>query len=85
MLPTRRGLAAPTLNLTGACNMTMHNDDIADEADALIEEGYAKMMTGFYRLRKAGLIQDEYDQMGVVIHMLLQDRQHIRKTYKVKI
>lgn len=56
-----------------------------NEADALIEEGYAKMMTGFYRLRKAGLIQDEYDQMGVIINMLMEDRQHIRKTYKVKV
>ena len=64
---------------------TMHIDDIADEADTLIEEGYAKMATGFYRLRKAGLIQDEYDQMGVVIDMLSQDRQHIRKTYKVNV
>lgn len=64
---------------------TMHNDDIADEAEALIEEGYAKMMTGFYRLRKAGLIQDEYDQMGVIINMLSQDRQHIRKTFEVNV
>lgn len=54
-----------------------------NEADALIEEGYAKMMTGFYRLRKAGLIQDEYDQMGVIISMLSEDRQHIRENYKV--
>lgn len=54
-----------------------------NEADTLIEEGYAKMMTGFYRLRKAGLIKDEYDQMGVIIDMLMEDRQHIRKTYKV--
>ena len=63
----------------------MHIDDIADEAYTLIEEGYAKMMTGFYRLRKASLTQDEYDQMGVVIDMLSQDRQHIRKTYKVNV
>jgi hypothetical protein len=63
----------------------MHNDDIADEAEALIEEGYAKMMIGFYRLRKAGLIQDEYDQMGVIINMLSQDRQHIRKTFEVNV
>jgi len=56
-----------------------------NEADALIEEGYAKMMTGFYRLRKAGLIQDEYDQMGVIITMLSEDRQHIRENYKVNV
>lgn len=56
-----------------------------NEADTLIEEGYAKMMTGFYRLRKAGLIQDEYDQMGVIISMLMEDRRHIRKTYKVNV
>ena len=56
-----------------------------DDADTLIEEGYVKMMTGFYRLRKAGLIQDEYDQLGVIIDMLSQDRQHIRKTYKVNV
>ena len=54
-----------------------------NEADALIEEGYAKMMTGFYRLRKAGLIQDEYDQMGVIISMLSEDRQELREIYKV--
>ncbi len=80
---TRPTTALPLLNLTGACKMTA--DDISTEADTLIEEGYAKMMTGFYRLRKAGLIQDEYDQMGVVIDMLSQDRRHIRKTYKVNI
>lgn len=43
------------------------------------------MMTGFYRLRKAGLIQDEYDQMGVIISMLSEDRQHIRENYKVNV
>jgi hypothetical protein len=53
------------------------------DADTLIQEGYAKMMTGFYSLRKAGLIIDMYDQMGGVIDMLMQERQLIRKNFKV--
>jgi hypothetical protein len=57
----------------------------SNDPNTLIEEGYAKMMIGFYHLRKAGLVQEEYDQMGTIINMLAEDRQHIRKTFEVNI
>ena len=59
----------------------MVNDN--DEAQTMIENGYAMMSAGFYRLRKTGSIQDEYDSMGTVIDLLSQDRQHIRNTYEI--
>lgn len=58
-------------------------DEPIDEIEGIIEEGYAKMMLGFYKLRTSGQYQREYDTMGHVINMLMEDRQHIRKTYGV--
>ena len=58
--------------------------DPEDEIEGIIEEGYARMMLGFYKLRKSGQYQREYDSMGHVINLLMEDRQHLRKTYKVK-
>lgn len=58
-------------------------DPPEDEIEGIIEEGYAKMMLGFYKLRTSGQHQREYDSMGHVIDLLMQDRQYIRKTYKV--
>lgn len=54
-----------------------------DEIEGIIEEGYARMMLGFYKLRQSGQYQREYDSMGHVINLLMEDRQHLRKTYKV--
>lgn len=52
---------------------------ITEKADKLIEDGYAMMMTGFYNLRKAGLLTEEYDTMGTILSLLTEDRQHIRR------
>jgi hypothetical protein len=54
-----------------------------DEIEGIIEEGYAKMMVGFFKLRKTQQYQREYDSMGHVINLLMQDRQHLRQKYKV--
>lgn len=54
-----------------------------DEIEGLIEDGYATMMRGFFRLRKSGQYQREYDTMGHIINLLMEDRQHLRKTQKV--
>jgi hypothetical protein len=56
-----------------------------DEIEGIIEEGYARMMLGFYKLRKAGQYQREYDSMGRVIKLLMEDRQHLREKYKVEV
>lgn len=56
-----------------------------DEIEGILEEGYARMMLAFYKLRKSGQIQREYDSMGHIINLLMEDRQHIRKTYKVNL
>lgn len=55
-----------------------------DEIEGIIENGYAEMMRGFFRLRQSGQYQREYDTMGHVINLLMEDRQHLRKTYKIK-
>lgn len=56
-----------------------------DEIEGIIEEGYAKMMLGFFKLRRSGQYQREYDTMGHIINLLMEDRQHLRKTYKINI
>lgn len=49
-----------------------------------VEDAVAPLYVAFYNLRKAGLYQEVYDAMGIVINMLMEDRDHLRKTYKVK-
>ena len=58
-------------------------DQPEDEYEGIIEEGYARMMLGFYKLRKSQQYQREYDSMGHIINLLMEDRQYLRKTYKV--
>lgn len=54
-----------------------------DEIDSIIENAVGELYKGFYRLRKSEQFQREYDEMGIIINMLMQDRDHLRKTYKV--
>ena len=60
-------------------------DEPEDEIEGIIEEGYAKMMLGFFKLRQSGQYQREYDSMGHVINLLMEDRQYLRQKYKVNI
>lgn len=54
-----------------------------DEIEEIIENGVGELFRGFFRLRESEQYQREYDTMGTIINMLMQDRQHLRKTYKV--
>ena len=54
-----------------------------DEIEEIIENAVGELYRGFYRLRKSKQYQREYDEMSVIIHMLMQDRDHLRKTYGV--
>ena len=55
-----------------------------DEIEEIIEAGVVELYTGFFRLRKSEQYQREYDTMGSIINMLMEDRDHLRKTYGVK-
>ena len=50
-----------------------------------IETAIGELYRGFFRLRKAEAYQEEYDCMGALLNMLMQDRLHILKTYKVNV
>lgn len=54
-----------------------------DEIEEIIESGVANLYTGFYRLRKSEQFQREYDTMGRLISMLMEDRDHLRRKHKV--
>jgi hypothetical protein len=54
-----------------------------DDIDEIIENAVGELYKGFYRLRKSGQYQREYNEMGAILNMLMQDRMHLLKTYKV--
>ena len=56
-----------------------------DEIAKGIENSVGELYRGFYRLRKMKEYQTEYDSMGAIINMLMQDRQHLREKYNVKV
>jgi hypothetical protein len=56
----------------------------SDETQAIIEDGIEAIYRGFYRLRKSEQYQREYDMMTTLINMLMEDREYLRKYYKVE-
>jgi len=61
----------------------MDNAKIVEEANTIIELAVGELYRGFYKLRQAGQVQDEYTQMGTLMSMLMKDRDHIRKNHTV--
>ena len=53
-----------------------------DEANFIIEDAVGEMYKGFFRLRELNEYQEEYDSMGAILNMLMQDRDNLRKKYK---
>jgi hypothetical protein len=49
----------------------------------LFEDGFAEIMLGAFKLRKEGKYQEAYDELGVVLNLIMQDRQELREIYKV--
>jgi hypothetical protein len=49
----------------------------------LFEDGFADIMLGAFKLRKEGKYQEAYDELGVVLSLITQDRQELREMYKV--
>ena len=50
-----------------------------DEIDNIIEKGVAEIYRGFYRLRISEQYQREYEEMGALLSMLMEDRDYLRK------
>lgn len=59
------------------------NIKAVEEATAIIENAVGELYRGFFKLRQAGQVQDEYTQMGTLMSMLMKDRDYIRKKYTV--
>lgn len=60
------------------------DDEPIDEIEQMIEQGYATMMTGFYKLRVTGQHQREYDTIGRVLNLLMEDRSFLRQNHQIK-
>lgn len=49
----------------------------------LFEDGFASIALGAFKLRKEGKYQEAYDELGVVLNLIMEDRQELRKLYNV--
>ena len=56
---------------------------ISKNVQELFEDGFAEIMLGACKLRKEGKYQEAYDELGVVLNLIMQDRQELREIYKV--
>ena len=57
---------------------------MTEDPNTIIENAVGELYRGFYKLSQSKQYQEEYDSMGSLLNMLMQDRQHLRKTYKVE-
>lgn len=46
-----------------------------------IEEGVGLIWGALYRLRQAGEYKEEYNSMGAILNMLMQDRAHLKSIH----
>ena len=60
--------------------MTEHNEKV-EAANAIIENAIGELYRGLFRLRELKEYQEEYDTLGTLLNMLMEDREHIRSTY----
>jgi len=56
---------------------------INKSVEQLFEDGFAEIMLGAFKLRREGKYQEAYDELGVVLNLIMQDRQELREIYKV--
>lgn len=54
-----------------------------EEIETRVEEAVGQLYAALYNMRKAGMYQEEYDAMGSVIRMMIQDREVLRLKHKV--
>ena len=58
---------------------------MATDTMQLFEDGYVNIATGMFRLRQEGKHQEAYDEIGHILNLLMEIRQDIRETAKVKV
>lgn len=54
-----------------------------EQATEVIENAVGELYRGFFMLRKMNEYKEEYDQMGILLNMLMQDRDFLRKNHPV--
>lgn len=59
------------------------SDYTMEQATEVIENAVGELYRGFFMLRKMNQYKEEYDQMGILLNMLMQDRDFLRKNYPV--
>jgi hypothetical protein len=60
----------------GLENLTVKYDRA--ETEKMIENGVGEISAGLFRLMEDGLKEEAYQTMGVILNMLLEDRDKIR-------
>lgn len=60
----------------------LFNQKTAEELEQQAEDAYAALLLEYFRMRKAGFTQLEYDCRETVISILLQDQHDMRKRAK---
>lgn len=55
-----------------------------DKIDDIIENAIGELYRGFFLMRQKKQYQKEYDEMGVIINMLSEDRRYMRDTYDIE-
>ena len=55
-----------------------------EKNDSKIEKIVGELYSAFFRFNEAGLHQEAYDSMGVIMNMLAEDRNAMRLQGKVK-
>ena len=61
----------------------MMNMKTIEEIEEMLDKAVGEFYVALFLLRKAGEYQTEYNAMGVLINMLQEDREHLRKNHKV--
>ena len=54
---------------------------MTDDPNQIIDNAVGELYRGYYLLRQQKRYQEEYVSMGVLMDMLLKDRDYLRKTY----
>jgi hypothetical protein len=59
----------------------IESEEMTNEPNKIIDKAVGELYRGFYHLRQQRQYKEEYDSMGALINMLMQDREYLRKMY----
>jgi len=54
-----------------------------EQATEVIENAVGELYRGYFMLRQMNEHKEEYNQMGTLLNMLMQDRDYLRKNHSV--